>query len=194
MLVNIGPILIAVFAGLLLGEGFPRWLVIGITVAFAGVVLIGLATRSAEPTSSACPVRRRRGHLRRRGGGAEAVAAPAAGPAGHLHGLCHGRAVLPAVGRRTGRRPRRRAGGSVLGMVYLGRSPPRWRSAPGPTPCAGWTPAARVTTYVVPPLVILLGWLLLDEVPPALALVGGVVCLAGVALSRRGERDPRACW
>ena len=42
-----------------------------------------------------------------------------------------------------------------------------------------------VTTYLVPPLVILMGWLLLDEVPPALALVGGAVCLAGVALSRR---------
>src|SRR4051794_24580985 len=48
MLVNIGPILIAVFAGLLLGEGFPRWLVVGIAVAFAGVVLIGIATRGAQ--------------------------------------------------------------------------------------------------------------------------------------------------
>ena len=45
-----------------------------------------------------------------------------------------------------------------------------------------------VTTYLVPPLVIVLGWLLLDEVPPALALVGGAVCLAGVALSRRRSR------
>jgi drug/metabolite transporter (DMT)-like permease len=45
-----------------------------------------------------------------------------------------------------------------------------------------------VTTYLVPPLVIVLGWLLLDEVPPALALVGGAVCLAGVALSRRRAR------
>jgi drug/metabolite transporter (DMT)-like permease len=42
-----------------------------------------------------------------------------------------------------------------------------------------------VTTYLVPPLVVLMGWLLLDEVPPALAVVGGAVCLAGVALSRR---------
>ena len=45
-----------------------------------------------------------------------------------------------------------------------------------------------VTTYLVPPLVILLGWLLLDEVPPVLALVGGAVCLAGVGLSRRHTR------
>jgi drug/metabolite transporter (DMT)-like permease len=48
-----------------------------------------------------------------------------------------------------------------------------------------------VTTYLVPPLVIVLGWLLLDEVPPALGFVGGAVCLAGVALSRLRSR-PRA--
>ena len=47
MLVNIGPILIAVFAGLLLGEGFPRRLLAGIAVAFAGVLLIGAATRGS---------------------------------------------------------------------------------------------------------------------------------------------------
>jgi drug/metabolite transporter (DMT)-like permease len=45
-----------------------------------------------------------------------------------------------------------------------------------------------VTTYLVPPLVIAMGWLLLDEVPPLLAVVGGAVCLAGVALSRRRGR------
>jgi drug/metabolite transporter (DMT)-like permease len=45
-----------------------------------------------------------------------------------------------------------------------------------------------VTTYVVPPLVIVLGWLVLDEVPPFLALVGGAICLAGVGLSRRRAR------
>ena len=49
MLVNVGPILIALFAGLLLGEGFPRWLVIGALVAFSGAVLVGLAT--AQGTS-----------------------------------------------------------------------------------------------------------------------------------------------
>jgi drug/metabolite transporter (DMT)-like permease len=45
-----------------------------------------------------------------------------------------------------------------------------------------------VTTYLVPPIVILLGWLLLDEVPPALALLGGAICLSGVAISRRRTR------
>jgi drug/metabolite transporter (DMT)-like permease len=41
-----------------------------------------------------------------------------------------------------------------------------------------------VTTYLVPPITILLGWLFLREVPPGLAMVGGVVSLVGVAVSR----------
>ena len=44
MLVNTGPIIIAVLAGVVLKEGFPRTLVTGCAVAFAGVVIIGLAT------------------------------------------------------------------------------------------------------------------------------------------------------
>src|SRR3954451_23887088 len=41
MLVNTGPILIAVLAGVLLGEGFPRNLFTGCAIAFLGAVLIG---------------------------------------------------------------------------------------------------------------------------------------------------------
>jgi drug/metabolite transporter (DMT)-like permease len=40
-------------------------------------------------------------------------------------------------------------------------------------------------TYLVPPISVALGWLLLEESPPALALVGGAVCLAGVLVARR---------
>ena len=43
MLINVGPILIAVLAGIFLREGFPRWLHVGCAVAFSGCVLIGLA-------------------------------------------------------------------------------------------------------------------------------------------------------
>jgi drug/metabolite transporter (DMT)-like permease len=43
----------------------------------------------------------------------------------------------------------------------------------------------------VSPLVVLLSWLLLDEVPAALAVAGGAVCPAGVALARsRGRVRP----
>ena len=45
-----------------------------------------------------------------------------------------------------------------------------------------------VTTYLVPPITVVMAWLLLDETPPALAYVGGALCLVGVALARRKPR------
>ena len=48
MLIQFAPILIGVLAGILLGEGFPRMLVIGGLVAFAGTLLIGFATSTGE--------------------------------------------------------------------------------------------------------------------------------------------------
>src|SRR3954468_8865178 len=55
MLVNVAPVLIALLAGVLLGEGFPRALLAGCGVALAGVALIALATRSggASPWGAA---------------------------------------------------------------------------------------------------------------------------------------------
>jgi drug/metabolite transporter (DMT)-like permease len=46
-----------------------------------------------------------------------------------------------------------------------------------------------VTTYLVPPITVVMAWLLLDETPPALAYVGGALCLLGVALARRKPRS-----
>ena len=157
MLVNIGPILIAVFAGLLLGEGFPRWLVVGIAVAFAGVLLIGIATRSAaDRPARRRPLRGRRGHLRRAAwsrrsrccGGCPALQVT-------VDRLRDGRGLLPAVGRHAGRASSGRApAGSIAGMVYLG-------AVPTAIAFSTWAYALSrmdagklgVTTYLVPPLV-----------------------------------------
>jgi hypothetical protein len=38
--------------------------------------------------------------------------------------------------------------------------------------------------YLIPPIVIFLGWALLGENPPGLAIVGGALCLGGVYVSR----------
>jgi drug/metabolite transporter (DMT)-like permease len=46
------------------------------------------------------------------------------------------------------------------------------------------------TTYLVPPIAIVLGWALLGEVPALAALGGGVLCLVGVYLSRRPGETP----
>jgi drug/metabolite transporter (DMT)-like permease len=190
MLVNLGPVLIALLAGWLLGEGFPRWLLAGIAVAFAGVLLIGIATRDdgadlagvllclVAATTYAIGVVAQKPLLRRLPGLQVTATACAIGA------VC----CLPWAGRlvtELGTAP----ASSVAGMVYLGAVPTAiafstWAYA------LARTDAGRlgVSTYVVPPLVVLLSWLLLGEVPPVLAVAGGVVCLAGVALSRRGAR------
>ncbi|TWH72549.1 threonine/homoserine efflux transporter RhtA [Modestobacter roseus] len=193
MLVNIGPLLIALLAGVLLGEGFPRWLMIGLAVAFVGVLLIGLATRESgadlagvllclvAAVTYAGGVVAQKPLLRRLPGLQVTWTACAIGA------VC----CLPWAGALVtdlGTAP----ASSIAGMVYLG-------AVPTAIAFSTWAYALSrmdagrlgVTTYLVPPLVVLMGWLLLDEVPPALAVVGGVVCLAGVGISRRRGRVRR---
>jgi drug/metabolite transporter (DMT)-like permease len=45
-----------------------------------------------------------------------------------------------------------------------------------------------VTTYLVPPITVAMSWVFLSEAPPAIAYVGGVLCLLGVGLARRRPR------
>ncbi len=52
MLVNVGPVLIAILAGLLLREGFPRMLFAGCAVAFLGVVVIAVASANHTATTT----------------------------------------------------------------------------------------------------------------------------------------------
>ncbi len=54
MLVNIGPILLALLGGWLLHEGFPRRLAAGMAVSFGGVLVVGISESDAVvPRSSA---------------------------------------------------------------------------------------------------------------------------------------------
>ncbi len=46
-----------------------------------------------------------------------------------------------------------------------------------------------VTTYLVPPITVLLSWVFLSETPPGVAYVGGALCLVGVAVARRKPRS-----
>ena len=188
MLVNVGPILIAILAGFALREGFPRSLLLGCAIAFAGVVVIGLATSTGGSTSTGvvlCVL---------------AACAYAGGVVlqklvlGRLSALqttflCCLVAALaclpfaPQLGRELGRAD----AGSIGWILYLGAFPTAiafttWAFALART-TAGKLAA---TTYLVPPISVLLGWLLLGESPPALAFLGGAVALAGVAVVRRG--------
>jgi drug/metabolite transporter (DMT)-like permease len=195
MLVNIGPVFIAVLAGLLLGEGFPRSLFAGCAVALAGAVLIGIATSEhgldsatgallclAAAAAYAGGVIAQKPLLERNSGLtvtflACAIAAVACLP------------FAPTLANDVGNAP----SGSVAWVVYLGIVP----TAIG---FSTWAYALKRTsagrmgafTYLVPPVAVLLGWLLLSESPPALALAGGVLCLIGVAITRRPARTSRS--
>jgi drug/metabolite transporter (DMT)-like permease len=190
MLVNIGPLLIALLAGVLLHEGFPRQLVIGSVAAFGGVVLIGLSSSEGRAETWGvvlCLV---------------AAAAYAIGVVSQKPLLARLPALevtwlacvigtisclpfAPALVRETAdARP-----STIWWVVFLGAFPTAiafttWAYA------LARTTAGRMgaTTYLVPPLTIFLGWLLLDESPAPLAYLGGVLCLIGVAISRYRSR------
>ena len=49
-----------------------------------------------------------------------------------------------------------------------------------------------ITTYLVPPITIVLGLVFLGEAPPAMAYVGGALALVGVAVARRKPRSRAA--
>jgi drug/metabolite transporter (DMT)-like permease len=193
MLVNIGPILIAVLAGLLLGEGFPRRLLGGIAIAFAGVVIIGLATRSASADLTGVLLCLLAAATYALGVVAQKPVLRGLPPLQVTFTACAIGAIvcLPwagALGVEVGTA----SGGSLAGMVYLGVVPTALAFSTWAYSLARMDAGTLgVTTYLVPPLVILLGWLLLDEVPPALALVGGAVCLAGVGFARSRTRPRR---
>jgi drug/metabolite transporter (DMT)-like permease len=187
MLVHIAPLLIAVLAGVGLGEGFPRQLVIGGLVAFAGIVVIGTSTSSGRAEtwgvvlcvvaaiSYAVGVVTQKPLLSRL-------------PAAEVTWLaCTIGAVvcLPFVSTLV-EEVRSADGATIWWIVYLAAFP----TALGFTTWAfalRRTSAGRmgVTVYAVPVVAIVLGWLLLGEAPTVLALAGGALCLAGVAISRR---------
>jgi drug/metabolite transporter (DMT)-like permease len=188
MLVNVGPVLIAVLAGLLLGEGFPRTLLLGCAVAFAGAVVIGLATSDHNVDA---------------GWGAVLCLVAAVTYAGGVVAqkplLTHNSALsvtflaccvgavcclpfAPSLVRDVGSA----GSGALIWTVYLGLFPTAvafttWAYA------LSSTSAGRMgaTTYLVPPLAILMGWIAFGESPAALALGGGVLCVAGAVLARR---------
>jgi drug/metabolite transporter (DMT)-like permease len=194
MLVNVGPILIAVLAGWLLGEGFPRQLVIGSAIAFAGVIVIGTATSSRDGSDTwgvlLCVV----------AAVAYSIAVVAQKPLlatlpalqvtwfACTIGLVACLPFAPQLVQETGDAD----ASAIWWVVYLGALPTAlafttWAYA------LARTTAGRlgVTTYLVPPIAILLGWALLGETPAALAYVGGALCLAGVYVARRVQRGAR---
>ncbi|ACU96611.1 MAG: DMT family transporter [Saccharomonospora viridis] len=189
LLVNIAPLLVTFGAGVVLAEGFPRPLLLGGSIGMSGIVIIGLGTDGEGDWI----------------GVALCLLAAVLYAAGVLIqkkaldridattitwlGCLIGTAVLLPWTPRLASELATAPTSAVLGAVYLGVFPTAigfstWAYA------LKRTEAGRlsVSTYAVPALSVVLSWVLLAEVPTGYGLVGGVVCLAGVAVSRYRPR------
>ncbi|MFF2428713.1 DMT family transporter [Streptomyces mirabilis] len=192
LVVNIGPLLIALLGSRLLGDAVPPRLLAGMAVSFAGAVAVGLSM-SGEGGSSVLGVVL---CLLAAVGYAAGVVAqkPALGRASALQVTTFGCLVgtvacLPFAGQLVHDVANAPAT-ATLNVVYLGVFPTAlafttWAYA------LARTTASRMgaTTYAVPALVVAMSWLFLDEVPALLTLAGGALCLAGVAVSRSRPRS-----
>lgn len=191
LVVNIGPILMALLGGWLLREGFAPRLFAGIGVSFAGVALVSLSTSRAGGVSMSGVL------LCLLAAIAYAVSVVVQKPtlkhASSLQFTAFGNAIAaalflpfaPVLVDELGSAP----AAAGLHVLYLGLFPTSlafltWGYA------LRFTTAGKLgaTTYAVPAIVLVLSWMLLGEVPGPLALSGGVLCLLGVAISRSRPR------
>jgi drug/metabolite transporter (DMT)-like permease len=186
LLVNLAPLLVAVAAGKFLGEGFSRPVVVGSLVALAGTAVITMGATAQRDWL----------------GVLLCLAAAGLYAAGvmiqkvtlrHVDGLTAiwlgcvvaTAVLLPWLPQLVGE-VRVAPAGAVAAAVYMGVFP----TAIGFT---AWAYALRrmdagrlsATTYAVPAVSVLLSWVLLAEIPTVYGLVGGAICLLGVAISRR---------
>jgi drug/metabolite transporter (DMT)-like permease len=187
MLVNVGPILIALLSAWLLKDRLPRRVFTGLAIAFAGAAVVGLSMsgRGKAPLIGvllclAAAVSYSVGVVAQK---------PALKHASALQVSTFGCAVgaiccLPFTGQlvaEVGKAPL----SASLQIIYLGLFPTAiafttWAYA------LSHTTAAKMgaTTYLVPAITVLLAWAFLGQVPPWLSFVGGAACLAGVAVTR----------
>jgi drug/metabolite transporter (DMT)-like permease len=195
MLVNTGPILIAVFAGIFLREGFPPGLFAGCAVAFCGVVVIAFATAQSGASSGLgvvlCIVAAFAYAI------AVVVQKPVLARVSAFQvtwiGLAAATIACLPFAPTLATEAANADAGTIAWIVYLGAVP----TALG---FATWGFALRRTsagrmgslTYLAPPIAIVLGWAVLGETPPWLAAAGGALCLGGVALARSRPRLRKA--
>jgi drug/metabolite transporter (DMT)-like permease len=192
MFIGSGPLLIAVFAGIFLREGFPRRLFAGCVVAFVGSVLIGFATAQGGSNAgfgmvllgvasvayaSAIVIQK------------SVVARVSALQITWLGSLAAAIVLLPFAPQLA--QEMQSTGASAFAWIgYLG-------IVPTTLGFALWSYALRRTSagrmaillYLIPPVAAALGWALLSEMPPWPALAGGALCLGGVYLAQQPSKE-----
>lgn len=186
MLVNVAPILIALLAGLFFGEGLPKPLFAGMAVALVGVVLIGLATGGGSGDLLGLLLGLASAALYTAGMLIQKVVLRTADAltvtwTGCAAGLV---ATLPFLGQAIGEIASAPIT-ATIGAALLGIGPTAigfslWAYAQSRMP----TGRLAATSLIIPAVALILSALVLRELPPLLAIVGGALCLVGVAVSR----------
>ena len=192
MVVNVAPLMIMALAAVFLRERLTPNLLAGGAVAFAGVIVIGLATTSGKApvwgillcviatASSAAGVVAQKPVL------ARLSALQVTWICCTIGALC----CLPYAGALV-RDVRTAPATDLAWMAYLGVFPTSvafttWAYALA----RGTASRLAATAYLVPPITIAMSWLILGEVPRVVAVLGGVLCLVGVIFARRRPRCP----
>ena len=191
LVVNLAPVIVVVLAGVFLNEGFPRRLLLGVVIAFGGVAIIAAGSGL---------------------GGATPIGVLLALASAAIYGVCA--TTQKSVGRRVDPLTMTWIG-CLMGVLTSLPFAPELITRPlepGPAAVAVYLgvfptavafltwgyalrrlPAGRLatSTYVSPALAIILAWILLAEPPGPLSLLGGALCLTGVAVATLGTRRAR---
>jgi drug/metabolite transporter (DMT)-like permease len=193
MLIQISPVLIALLATVFLDERFTVWLGLGLLLAFAGVVLIGVSQPGGHNDLVGvllCLLAALVYSI------SLVIQKPLVSRLSALHVTwlaCTIGAVacLPFLGSLIDDTSRASAS-DIAWVLYLGIFPTAIAFTTYAFALRHMTASSLgITTYLVPPLTIFMGWLFLGEVPPTMAYVGGALALVGVAVARRKPRAPK---
>jgi drug/metabolite transporter (DMT)-like permease len=190
MLVLVAPIIVVALAAIFLKERTTPNLLLGGVVAFGGVLLIGFATTSHHaPVAGVvlCLI----------AAAASAVGVVAEKPVlNRISALqvtwtcCAVGAIICLPFAPLLVRELRAASASGIGwLVFLGVFPTSiafttWAYALA----RGSAGRLAATAYLIPPITIVMSWLILGEVPALMAVLGGALCLVGVSIARRDSR------
>lgn len=187
-IVNIGPLLIAVGAFLFLGEKLSRNLLAGALIALAGVGLIAWGTSSSDRVDLVGLLWALVATVTYAVGVLTQKPALARLSSNQVTLLGAAIALIPLLwwAPEAVAHAQTAPVEAIVGAIWLGAIPTAlgfglWGYA------LKRMPAGRlgVSTYVVPPLVIVESAILLGEWPHPIAIVGGLIALTGVWWSRR---------
>jgi drug/metabolite transporter (DMT)-like permease len=191
MLIQLSPVLVAVLAAVFLGERATPALGVGLLVAFGGVVLIATSTSDhgqRDPLGVfLCLV----------SAAAYAVSLIFQKPLVSRLSAIEVTWIACTVGALVclpfapglARDAADASASDIAWVLYLGVFPTAIAFSTYAFALTSMSAGnLSVTTYLVPPITVLLSWVLLSEAPPGMAYVGGALCLLGVALARRKPR------